>query len=352
VLEAVRSVSTLAELLLSQREAVIERWAARVEPLTLRESAAALLNALVGMLAGSQSRSRLQELVDGAPMGRDALYELTVLRGVVLELVSEQAGELDPVEATLFHRAVDDLLLAFAERAFERQRLELEMRARFVSVLGHDLRNPISAIKLGSSMLVRDVQSPDARKRTAERIVSSANRMLRMLEDLLDFMRLRPGALPQLELGSVSLNDLCREVIDQSLAAHPKRAITFSADAESTGRFDRRRLGQALANVISSALDHSPAQSEVQVVLRAGAIPCISVRHLGPVIPATELDTIFDPLRRGDLAKSNDRPARGLGLGLFLAEQIVRAHGGRISAESSAEAGTTFSLHLPSHAND
>ncbi len=352
MLEAMRSVSALAELLLSQREAVIERWAARTEQFTLRQSAASLLSALASMLAGSQSRSRLQELVDQAPLGQDALHELTVLRGVVLELVSEQAGELDPVEAALFHRAVDDLLLAFAERGFERQRFELEMRERFVSVLGHDLRNPISAIKLGSSMLVRDVQPADARKRTAERIVSSANRMLRMLEDLLDFMRLRPGALPQLELGSVSLNDLCREVIDQSLAAHPKRAITFSADGESTGRLDRRRLGQALANVISSAIEHSPTESEVQVVLRTGAIPCIIVRHLGPVIPAAELDTIFDPLRRGDLAKGNERPARGLGLGLFLADQIVRAHGGRITAESSTETGTAFSLHLPSRSKD
>ena len=83
-----------------------------------------------------------------------------------------------------------------------------------------------------------------------------------------------------------------------------------------------------------------------------GPTACISVRHTGPVISPAELSTMFDPLRRGELCKSNERPARGLGLGLFLAEQIVRAHGGRISAESSSEAGTIFSLHLPSHAKD
>ena len=346
-----RSKSVLAELFSSEREALIERWSARVEPFTLRDVAPALLSELARTIAMAQPCFDLHRLVERAAPDADALRELTLLRGTVLELAAEREIEVAPSEAASLHRAIDDLMLAFAERASRRQAVELELRERFVNVLGHDLRNPISAIKLGSSMLLRDSQPPDARKRTTERIVSSANRMLRMLEDLLDFMRLRPGALPPLEFEPISLKELCRDVVSETLAAHPQRAIVFAADADVMGRFDRRRLAQALANVIASALEHSPADSEVLVSLQAGR-GCISVRHYGPVIPAPELGTIFDPLRRGDLAQSSERPARGLGLGLFLADQIVRAHGGQILAESSRETGTTFSLLLPSLAKD
>jgi len=345
------STSALAELLASERELLLECWAARAGRFALRAAAPRLLRELERALASGRARPELGELVDQIGSDNQAVRELMILRAVVLELVAERNLRVEPGESALLHRAIDDVLLAFSERALQQQAAELALRERFVRVLGHDLRNPIAAIKLGSSMLARDVQPAEARRRTAERILSSSNRMLRMLEDLLDFMRLRPGALPALEVGSGSLNVLCREVVDESLAAHPQRVITFDADAEVTGTFDRRRLSHALGNVISAALEHSPADSDVRVVL-SGDGPCISVRHHGPVISQAELDTIFDPLRRTDLGKSGERPARGLGLGLFLADQIVRAHGGQILAESSGEAGTTFRLLLPSLAKD
>jgi signal transduction histidine kinase len=352
LVKLVKPATALAEFLSSERDALLERWVERAERFTLGANAPDVLHELERALCGRPSPARLRELVARSRTGPEALRELTLLRGAVLELIRERELRLEAAEAATLHQAIDEILLAFAERASERLAQELELRDRFVSVLGHDLRNPISAIKLGSSMLLRDTQSAEARHRTAERIVSSSNRMLRILEDLLDFMRLRPGALPELELAPISLAELCSDVVSECLASHPRRTITFASEQDVRGQFDRRRLGQALAHVIASALEHSPQGSEVRVSLARDAGACIKVRHGGPVIPQHELGTIFDPSQRGELVKSSERPSRGLGLGLYLADQIVRAHGGRIEAESNSSTGTTFSLLLPSSSKD
>jgi signal transduction histidine kinase len=341
--------TALNELLTQRRDALLKRWAALSGRFALRSVGTEVLAELEHALFRGTSQARLRKLVAKIDAAAEAPRELTLLRQALLEVMREHGIELGQAESALLHRAIDDILLAFTERTSEQRVEEFELRERFVRVLGHDLRNPISAIKLGSALLLRDTQPPEARQRTTERIVSSANRMLRVMEDLLDFMRLRPGGVPEVDLGTVSLNELCREVVEENLLAHPRRAIVFSADGQVNGRFDRRRLSHALSNVIASALDHSPAQSEVSVALQANGEACIRVWHEGPAISSTELEAIFDPLGHGEGSGGSERPARGLGLGLYMADQIVRAHGGRIVAESSGEAGTSFRLLLPSH---
>lgn len=348
---SVPTAPDLTQLLLSERSVLLSRWSERSQEFTLQGCAPQLLDELARALQERRPPRDISALVELAPASAHALRELTALRAVLLELAAERGMLLAASEAALLHGAIDELLLAFAASTAKHQAEEAELRERFVSVLGHDLRNPISAIKLGSSMLARDTQAPEARRRTAERIVSSANRMLRLLEDLLDFMRLRPGSATPLDLVETSLTELCRHAIDDCVLAHPGRTITLGG-GELTAKVDRRRLRQALTHVLASALEHSPADSEVRVTLLQNGQPCIRVHHGGPPIPAQELDTIFDPLRRGNLAGGSERPARGLGLGLYLAEQIVRAHGGKITAHSTREAGTSFELNVPSGSND
>jgi PAS domain S-box-containing protein len=221
----------------------------------------------------------------------------------------------------------------------ERQQA-LAFAETLIGVLGHDLRSPIQAVLLSAQRLIAG--DPSAVKRAVERIRTAAERMARMVADLLDYTRARAGHTLPLELREVDLGELCRAAIAELEVLEPGRPISLDLSGDLHGLWDRDRLLQVLVNLGTNALRYSPPGS--RVALRAVGEPAqarLCVHNHGEPIARELRPRLFEAFRRGRLGGSES-----LGLGLFIVRTIVEAHGGSVAVESDAE-GTTFEVHLP-----
>lgn len=226
----------------------------------------------------------------------------------------------------------------------QRKRLqeEMELVDRFIAILGHDLRNPLSAVSSGAELLLHRKALSDDNERIVRRMVSSTHRMARIIEQLLDWTRSRRGGIP-IERKPADLGIVCAEVIAEIEAANPRRTIRVLREGNLEGHWDVDRIGQALSNLVGNAIVHSPADAPVTVRLIGTTNDIrLEVNNAGPPIPTDVVPTLFEPFRRLDLSHSV-----GLGLGLYIVRAIVRAHGGSIDVESDGERGTTFSIVIP-----
>ncbi len=215
-------------------------------------------------------------------------------------------------------------------------------RERFIGILGHDLRTPLTAI-LGSAMLVlRQRALPDPVLASAARINASAERMGRMISDLLDFTQARLGGGLALERKPGDLAAVAQGAVDEALAANPGREVLLAVDGDSRGDFDPDRIAQLLSNLLVNALAYGPAEEPVRVSVRGREQRVeIAVENGGTEIPDGDRESLFDPFRRGRTGQKT----RGLGLGLFIVQQIARAHGGDVAVESSP-GRTVFTVTL------
>ncbi len=286
--------------------------------------------------------------------GKDAMDDL---RRVLSEIDQEEARLLiERTEASERQRRWTFFLLiggtsTFAlvvagiwaeRRRTEAQRKQLDFVERFIGVLGHDLRNPLNSILMGAQLLQRSASERD--RKTAERIVRSAERMTRMIEQILDLARSRLGKGIPLERKPCNLRDLVTNIVDEMQAAHPDHAFKWTGNAACEGSWDSDRLGQVISNLLGNALEHGDRATPVEVSMRSTPqVAELSVWNLGPPIPSEMLGTIFDPYSQG----TRQTKSGGLGLGLFISKEIVEAHGGRITVQSSSEAGTVFRVVLP-----
>lgn len=227
---------------------------------------------------------------------------------------------------------------------------ELRRGAEFAQVLmgvvGHDLRNPLSAILASAHLLVR--QHPDNRQvvKAATRIISSTQRASRLVTDLLDFTQARLGGGIPVHPATTDIHLLVHYMVDELRAAHPTRTFQVEYHGDGAGMWDADRLQQVLGNLLANAVAHSPEDSPVHVVTRAFAgevSVCVHNQNREGPIPATLLPHLFDPFQRGATAPS---ASRSMGLGLYVVECLVRAHHGRVEVESDAR-GTTFRVYLP-----
>jgi signal transduction histidine kinase len=213
-----------------------------------------------------------------------------------------------------------------------------------MSILGHDLRNPLSAIAIAAAGMARAPDVPeDLRKKTLV-IKKATRRMTEMIETLLDFARVESlGRLP-VSPAPTDLGARAREVVEEARAAWPDRAIELELGGDLHGQWDSARVEQAMSNLIANALQHGDAAKPVRVSLDgAGPAVLVRVKNEGKAIAPDLLPTLFEPFARG----TSDTSAHGLGLGLYIVKQVAIAHGGTIDGESNAEAGTTFTLLLP-----
>lgn len=234
------------------------------------------------------------------------------------------------------------------KRAEGRLAEELKFRERFMGILGHDLRNPLTSITLSTAILVARADLPPDVTKSLRRIAASADRMARLVRDLLDVTRIRLGSGIQIVPAPADLQDVCRQIVDELRSAHPLRTILFDARGSGRGVWDADRLAQAVSNVLGNALAYSPPDTPVQVsVGEQGRMLVIAVHNDGPPIPREVMTTLFEPFHRGAPAPSGSPSARGLGLGLFICQQIVRAHRGAIEVTSMPDQGTTVTLSLP-----
>jgi PAS domain S-box-containing protein len=229
-------------------------------------------------------------------------------------------------------------------------REELEKRTEFekhlLGIVSHDLRNPLGAILLGATGLLELDESEWVTK-IAQRIHSSAERSTRMISDLLDFTQARLGGGIRLERRPTDLYALARTTIDEVEAAYPDRTVALLSRAGDThGTWDADRIVQVVTNLVTNALKYS--QAGTPVVVRAtgqeGAAE-LAIHNQGPPIPPERLGRIFEPLQRA--SDQIDLKTRSVGLGLYIVDAIVQAHGGTVGVVSTAEAGTTFTVRLP-----
>jgi PAS domain S-box-containing protein len=216
----------------------------------------------------------------------------------------------------------------------------------FVGILGHDLRNPLSAVLAGAQILRHDLL--DARSaRVLARIVSSGERMARMIEQLLDFTRARLGEGISVDRGSFDLAQLATEIVDECRSASPAASLRVASVGETVGEWDRDRVSQVLSNLVGNALQHGVSGGEVLVTLDGSDPAQVSLAvHNGGAVPPELLPVLFDAFRGTREPPRDAAPSRGLGLGLYVARQIALAHGGEL-AVAVADGGTTFTLSLP-----
>lgn len=223
----------------------------------------------------------------------------------------------------------------FSARGFEQ---------KIVAIVGHDIRNPLGAIELASGRILRQQQPGDytVAVKSAQLIQRAVDRIQHIVDDLLDFTRARQGGIP-IQLERTSLDVICKEILDELHDKTAHRDVIFTCSGDVTGSWDPHRIAQSVSNLVGNAFQHSARQSPVRVTVAPDGDNVILAVHNEGEIAADVLPTIFDPFRRG-LAKHQ---SEGLGLGLYIAHTIVRAHGGRIDVESSAADGTTFRIVLP-----
>jgi sigma-B regulation protein RsbU (phosphoserine phosphatase) len=224
------------------------------------------------------------------------------------------------------------------------ERRTAELREQFIAVLGHDLRNPLSSVITGSAFLMDICEQPKQRT-VLERVHSSGHRMARLIDDVLDFARGRLGGGISVDPEPVDdVAQLAAHVVAEVASAHPGRTLRLTSRDAGAAVLDRTRAAQLMSNLVGNAAQHSPPDQAVEVrVEDAGDFVCFSVTNAGEPIPPELLERLFQPYVRA----ASDRPHRGLGLGLYIASEIARAHGGTLAVSSTAEAGTAFTALLP-----
>ena len=233
--------------------------------------------------------------------------------------------------------------------AFEAMVEELEKRTEFeqhlLGIVSHDLRNPLGAILLGATALLETGENEWVTT-IAERIRSSAERSTRMISDLLDFTQARLGGGIRLTRSPVDLHALTTATIREVEATYPDRIVALTRSGDTQGTWDADRLAQVVTNLVTNALKYSPAGTPVAVhTMDQDSSVELTVHNTGVPIPAERLGQIFEPLQRA--TDEIDRKTRSVGLGLYIVDAIVKAHGGTVGVVSTAESGTTFTVRLP-----
>jgi signal transduction histidine kinase len=351
----------LGRRLIANRAEITDEWRRRVAALPglARLPTSALVDHLPEFLYelaqtsdgdSEAARRACERLINGHALQRlgfgvdlaTLLEEYAVLRQVILaHLLDAVPADCQREELLMLDRALD-LALVGSVRTFAARRDEL--REQFVGMLAHDLRSPLQALTIGAEKILRQAAcGVPGHERAAAAIRRSAERMRRLISDVIDFARGQlGGGIPAVPV-TCDMGEVCREVVDEARVTHPARELSVVASGDLIGSWDRDRLLQALTNLVSNALLHGDDPIELRAFEGSDRQSVTTeVHNAGPPIPDDVMPTLFDPFHRGKAAKPG-----GLGLGLFIVQQIALAHGAECRVRSSAGEGTTFSIRWP-----
>ena len=394
--DSMRERVRLPDFILANVEAILTDWeafarglaaGAKMDPLALRDHAEDILRATARDMASAQSGEQQAEkshgrgddgyasrrlddasqvhAVERATSGFDLLAvvaEYRALRASVVRLWRLSVPDPDRRDLddlTRFNESLDQSLA----KAVGSHTARLDRsRQMFLAILGHDLRNPLNSMSMSAELLSHGAAAPaaaaDAREvaEAAQQIKTSAAAMARMISDLLDFTGAALGGGMPLSPAEMDLGDVCREVVEEMRAAHPSCAVNLSlrggeggSDGDLTGNWDASRLRQLVSNLLGNAIQHGSADGGVDLTVDGEASEVnLAVRNQGPPIPRDMLATIFEPLVRVRSPEMQRRRRPGsIGLGLYIAREVVMAHAGTIDVRSSEEDGTVFAVRLP-----
>ena len=374
----------LADFILANRAPILAEWetfartclpaSGTMDVAGLSDHAAQMLRVIAADLAQPQSsreqseksRGQAPAAEPGAPAtaasahgaGRaesgftivQMVAEYRALRASVVRLWTREQGRLGPEDIddlTRFNEAIDQSLMESVARFNEDVD---KAKETFLAILGHDLRTPLGAIGTSAMFMLETGELEEPYHTLTVRIVASAQRAVTMVGDLLDFTRGHLGGGIPIERAPMSLGKVVHAVVDEIRAAHPEEKIQVESRGETEGRWDAARLSQAIANLVSNAVQHGAVGTTVTVVVGGTEHEArVAVHNRGTVITPERLNGLFTPMRIRPLPSKSapTGPTGSLGLGLYIAERIVSAHGGRIDVESTEEAGTTFTVRLP-----
>lgn len=280
-----------------------------------------------------------------APSHGPRASTMLALLGSVLSLLlfrvtsSRERARIREVEEHRRAEAERELRLADLQRS-------LALSEWFVGILGHDLRNPLNAISTGLQVMLARATSDAERDRLA-RMVASARRMGRMIDEMLDLTRARLGGGIPVRPAPTDAAEIAESVVGEARAGG-RRDIQLRRHGDPHGTWDRDRLAQALSNLVGNAVQHGAPSAPVLVEVAGEAPERVTIQvHNEGAIEAELLPHVFEPFRGKRREGSSS-----LGLGLYITHQIVRAHGGGIEVESAPAAGTTFRITLPRRAPD
>lgn len=349
---------TLRETLISRRDDILQRWAARARAalpetstltrLELDDNMPGILDEMASRLepgqpmaarspnAAEHGRQRLRVGFDAGAVVR----EYGLVHDTILVLVEEAGVRVSLAE----HRALAEMVTSgISDAVTEYVAGRTRMLQLFIGVLGHDLRDPLSAIVTGAGTMLSAVDVPrEAMLRIAGRIARGAQRMARQIEELIDLTRSGLGGIT-LERRWTDLGEVARAVVDEHETANPERTIRFEATGPSTGSWDPDRLARVVSNLVQNAIRHGSRSEPITVRLRGEEDHLdLEVHNFGEPIPEARIAAMFEPFY-----VHSETGTAGLGLGLYIVREIVRLHDGTIDVESVEGRGTTFRVRLP-----
>jgi signal transduction histidine kinase len=364
----------LCDFIEQHRRTIVEEWIEFARTLTpwakglsrkaLRDHAEELLSAIVADMKSSQSGHQQSEKAKGHDRGGtlcgvgkkhaidrlegglkldQLVSEFRALRASVLRLW-DQTERDHKREIIRFNEAIDETL---AESALWYTQKMAQTREHFHDILGHDLRNPLNSIVVGATLLTTSEAIDGKVLGDATRSLHSADRMERRVSDLLDLTRTRLGVGIPVTPKPMDLAPVCQQAVAELEAVHPDCQLHLESHGDLHGEWDSDRLTQAISNLVANALQYRCEGGAVKVVVQAHADDVVlRVHNDGPPISEDAMKKIFEPMNRQP-AQHGEKHAAGLGLGLYIAREIVTAHGGTIAVASAEQKGTTFTVQLP-----
>jgi sigma-B regulation protein RsbU (phosphoserine phosphatase) len=281
-----------------------------------------------------------------APDGRPLFIRLTVFnatgrRRYERELLKAR-DELKTLAATLEKRVAE----AVADRlrsdiALTSHREDAELREQFIAVLGHDLRNPLASISAGMRLIQKSKLDEHA-EAVMIMMQKSVMRMASLIDNVLDFARGRLGGGIALTLSAQPLEPTLQQVVDELQNTHPASIIKTDFALTKPVTADPIRIGQLFSNLLGNALAYGTTSEPVTVIAKTEEQFELAVCNAGNPISAAAMERLFSPFSRGEVTESQ----QGLGLGLYIASEIAKAHGGTVEVTSTPEL-TCFTLRMP-----
>ena len=373
----------LAEFILRDMESILIEWevfAATLFPaathagrLTLRDHAQQILEAVARDLSTTQTRraqadksqGRAYKLL-GAP--ETAAETHAVLRAKSGFDINQLAAEYRALRASVLRHwmdacqldefALDDIVRfneaidqAIAESiAFFSAQVE-QARNLLLGMLGHDMRSPLNTIQMTATYLAALNAGAEV-SLAASRLIRSGASMKALLDDLVDFSRTKLGLGINVSVADADVAALFADELEQLRGAHPGRQLELEVAGDTRGRWDGPRLQQLLRNLVSNAIKYGAPDAPVRVVLTGeqADVRC-EVISRGPTMDASVLGRIFSPLQRGPAQEDACSTDGGLGLGLYIVQQIALAHGGEVAVRSE-QGETVFVVRLPRLVDD
>ncbi len=273
------------------------------------------------------------------------LTEYRALRASVLRLWAQAKGHethADELEQLMrFNEAIDQAISESVARYTEQVQRYTHL---FMGMLGHDIRNPLGTILMSAEVLVRSGQ---LQRRAVDPIVNGARRIQSIVELIVDFSRAQADGVMPIHPKPSNLRTVFDNVLAETQVRHASTEFMLRAEGDLEGSWDEGRLAQLLSNLLENAVSYGARGQPVSVTLRgAGQHLSFSVHNHGKVIPPHDRERIFEPRSRGSILDEQRAPD-GLGLGLYICREIMRAHNGTLSVRSTVEDGTTFTAQLP-----